>query len=553
MRRKVLFLISFASSVACLPALSLFTMAGNTRAVHSAALLGVVVLSYTVMGYLSCGFKLTPRIISSVIFCFAFAVLMMDLSTRTVESEIMFPLLVLVLDMLLVMRVDTRFTVGFVVFVVCWLAVLQMERVLRLGLFDLPGLVPQEGDDGRRKLLAEYSACEFPPCKKHIGRAATDFCGSALVFLVDFIATRGFARAVLKEQASMSNTINTVQDIASLLAGYDVEKVAELLEEHEDDLPEGIITALRTLEGNLRGYKAYLPKTCLPLAADTESDSSDSSSSFRESVKSAPLFSTLTRLSDLGLSPAKATLLTINVKETARLLEESVEAFGQLFSALLTQTLDATSTRRGMVDVFIGDRIHCSFNTSLRCASHATSALHVSAMILRTVENHINIGVATGNVLRGDMGCDVMRRFSMIGSLVTDVNAMERAGRAFGCDVLCNRLCFSDTELEHDMRLVPFVFRVGRYGDEQIAAEFVPKDGSGSEPTEEEWMYAIGRNTWGNYNTAVQLYLKDGNVASALAAAGDKATELRTALAAVKERCLSTTVGFETAVLPVNI
>ena len=47
----------------------------------------------------------------------------------------------------------------------------------------------------------------------------------------------------------MERTINAVQEIASLLAGYDVEQVAELLATHEHELPEGMTTALRSLGG----------------------------------------------------------------------------------------------------------------------------------------------------------------------------------------------------------------------------------------------------------------------------------------------------------------
>ena len=108
-----------------------------------------------------------------------------------------------------------------------------------------------------------------------------------------------------------------------------------------------------------------------------------------------------------------------------------------------------------MVDVFAGDRIHCSFNViKAGVQTHATSALHTATLLLRRGGDYLVIvlrtwAMATGNVLRGDMGCEVMRRFSMVGALVRDVQGMERAGRMLGCDVLCNRLCFSDAECEH--------------------------------------------------------------------------------------------------------
>ena len=131
---------------------------------------------------------------------------------------------------------------------------------------------------------------------------------------------------------------------------------------------------------------------------------------------------------------------------------------------------------RGMVDVFIGDRVHCSFNTSRQCANHATSALHAATMLLQGLKlSQVNIGVATGKVLRGDMGCEVMRRFSMVGTLVRDVHGMERAGRILGCDVLCNRMCFSDAECEHEMRLIPCKVEVSATSDTpEVVAELLP-------------------------------------------------------------------------------
>ena len=85
----------------------------------------------------------------------------------------------------------------------------------------------------------------------------------------------------------MKCTINTVQEIAMLLAGYDVEKVAELLEEHGGELPEGMTTALRKLEQNLRVYKAYLPQTCLPYEDECDDGSAVPSTSGEASTETS--------------------------------------------------------------------------------------------------------------------------------------------------------------------------------------------------------------------------------------------------------------------------
>ena len=476
-----------------------------------------------------CRVPLTTRVVVGTLYMVTCGMLMWDFNSRTSSSS-QWPVLVLVIDMLLVMQVSTRYSLGLVCVIVMWLLLLGVEEGFRFGLFDIPGLPPQRGKYGRLDLFEEKVVCKTLPCP--VAFPSLNLTAAVCVFVIDFIVTRGFAREVLKEQASMERTINTVQEIASLLARYDVEKVAELLEEHEHELPVGMTVALRALEKNLRSYKAYLPLTCLLVDEDSEvecsehgsveQDRSEQTVSSVSSSTNASLPAASVRHVALGLASVKATLLTVNIKDTLRLVEQDSAHFSSFFTTLLLKTLKATDAHRGMVDVFIGDRVHCSFNTSRQCANHATSALHTATMLFRGLKlSQVNIGVATGKVLRGDMGCEVMRRFSMVGTLVRDVHGMERAGRILGCDVLCNRMCFSDAECEHEMRLIPCKVEVSATSDTpEVVAELL-LDMARSSIAEEEWMYQIGKNKkWENYNTTVQKYLKGDVSAVAVEEAG---------------------------------
>ena len=482
------------------------------------ALLGFSLIVCAVL----CRVPLTTRVVVGTLYMVTCGMLMWDLNARTL-SLVQWPLLVLIIDMLLVMRVPTRYSLGLVCLVIFWLLLLGVEEGFRFGLFDIPGMPAQGGEYGRRYYLEEKFVCETLPCPTAF--PSLSLTSAVCVFVIDFIMTRGFAREVLKEQASMERTINAVQEIASLLARYDVEKVAVLLEEHEHELPQGMTVALRALEKNLRSYKAYLPRTCLLVDEPAEgsedecSSDTDSTVSHHSSVSGR---SVNVRNVSFVLSSVKATLLTVNIKDTLRLVEQDSAHFSSFFTTLLLKTLKATDAHRGMVDVFIGDRVHCSFNTSRQCANHATSALHTATMLFRGLKlSQVNIGVATGKVLRGDMGCEVMRRFSMVGTLVRDVHGMERAGRILGCDVLCNRLCFSDAECEHELRLIPCKVEVSATSDtpEVVAELLLDMDellnmAASGHPVE-EWMYQIGKNSeWENYNTTVRKYLK-GDVSAA--------------------------------------
>ena len=126
------------------------------------------------------------------------------------------------------------------------------------------------------------------------------------------------------------------------------------------------------------------------------------------------------------------------------------------------------------------------------------------------------------------MGCDVMRRFSMVGTLVRDVHGMERAGRMLGCDVVCNRMCFSDAECEHNLRLLPCKVEVARDCEPEVVAELVSKEVAVATVVD-EWMYQIGgKKHWEDYNTVVRGYLRgeirDTDVAKAWVEAGGSGT-----------------------------
>ena len=479
-----------------------------------------------------CRVPLTTRVVVGTLYLITCGILMWDLSARTIFRQA-WPLFVLIIDMLLVMQVPKVYSLGLVSFIIMWLLLLGVEESFRFGLFELPGLPEKEGEYGRLYYLKEKFVCETLPCP--VGFPSPPLLTAVTVFVIDFLVTRGFAHEVLKEQASMERTINAVQEIASLLAGYDVEKVAELLEEHEHELPEGMTVALRALEKNLRSYKAYLPLTCLLVDEDsevertehvstegTEQDCAEQTASSESGSTNGALPAASARHVALGLTSVKATLLTVNIKDTLRLVEQDSAHFSSFFTTLLLKTLQATESYRGMVDVFVGDRVHCSFNTSRQCANHATSALHTATMLLQDSKlSQVNIGVASGKVLRGDMGCEVMRRFSMVGTLVRDVHGMERAGRILGCDVLCNRMCFSDAECEHEMRLIPCKVEVSATSDTpEVVAELLPGNEEAEHETE-EWMYQIGKNSaWENYNTTVRKYLKGDVSAAAVEEAG---------------------------------
>ena len=484
-----------------------------------------------------CKRPVTTRLVVAFVSLLSTATFLHDVALRTVGLQMWFPLILMV-DLFLVMQTPQIYTRVLVVMTVIWTLICSVEDSFRFGLYDMPGLIPQEerAKDFRTKVDCDAYPCRvsFPPNSLFIG-----LC----VFVIDFLVTRKFAEDLIKEQASMGRTISVVQEIATLLGGYDVERVAGLLEAHEGTLPREMSDALRRLEQNLRMYKAYLPQTCLPFddndtglrcpsrfssdsLSGTISASGSTCTSHGVDTTASTLFRTLESARPLGLSTVSATLMTL-VLDTPLMAEGCGDRFSDLFTSVMMKTLSAVEKHRGMVDVFVGHRVHCSFNASRLLASHVVSALGAVSMLVRDLSNaasSLHAAVATGKMYRGDMGCAVMRRFSMVGALVCDVHSLECAGRLLKCAVMCNRTCFVDAEQTHPLRLLPFKVELDADSEAQLVAELLVEDGNCEVAAPQEWMYELGaKGKWEDYNTAVRGFLM-GNVSSS-------------DLAAVAERC----------------
>eukprot|EP01063_Lacrimia_lanifica_P003519 TRINITY_DN11889_c0_g4_i1.p1 TRINITY_DN11889_c0_g4~~TRINITY_DN11889_c0_g4_i1.p1 ORF type:complete len:692 (+),score=151.00 TRINITY_DN11889_c0_g4_i1:64-2076(+) len=139
-----------------------------------------------------------------------------------------------------------------------WLILIEAELTWRFGILDMPGSLPHE--DRRERLC-----CERPPCGDgDFTRYLLSNCGPKVAVLVmDFHLTRGFADQVLEEKDAMLHAAMVTEQVASSLASYDLDAAESHLSDHVDKLRPDLITPLRRILENLRGYRPYLPHELL--------------------------------------------------------------------------------------------------------------------------------------------------------------------------------------------------------------------------------------------------------------------------------------------------
>ena len=209
-----------------------------------------------------CGVRLTHNIVRAYVVVLGITIVSADISFRSVALLPIWPTFVLLADLSLVVGLGSRFATWLMGFTALWVIISVSETILRFGLFDLPGSAP---DWYRWEVIRGAVECTDPPCPVSPVKGMFEMEMSLIVLVVDFMATRGFAESAEREKAAMGRTIETVEAIARLLAGYDVDTVAEMLQEAEAEgrLPAAMHEALHRLEQNLRAYRSYLPAVLL--------------------------------------------------------------------------------------------------------------------------------------------------------------------------------------------------------------------------------------------------------------------------------------------------
>ena len=239
--RRVLWSVSVCLCIVCVYAYLVTGARGNPPLAMAGFIL-FVAPSSAIMLQCLCRLNITKRMMQVSVVLWAVAMGIVQIHNMGVALPPRWSVFVLVLDLVLLLQFSRSFSVCLVG-IVLWVAFLNLDLCFRFGLVDLPGTSSREY---RLERLRERYDCADPPCSTSLSMAVREVLATSFPLILDFLATRGFAEEAEKEQAAMARTIETVEAAAQLLAGYDVDTVAELLEAAEGRLPPAMHAALAT-------------------------------------------------------------------------------------------------------------------------------------------------------------------------------------------------------------------------------------------------------------------------------------------------------------------
>ena len=273
--------------------------------------------------------------------------------------------------------------------------------------------------------------------------------------------------------------------------GTQMSNVAHMrLEDVDTSAEKSFISEVRLMEHsfflmvlNLREYRNFLPQSVLVSHTD-QHDTRDngslhslSSSSFEEddmrrpresisddeatvSITSNPLVSAPTAVgfNTSGVRYKSISLAMLNIRHFRSMSRTMSQVqLVNMHSTYLENVIETARKRNGLVDEFTGDHVSAAFNALYTCDSHRVKsadfclAMRMSYPFQAVFEAgdtrfSVNAGVTSGRALCGNMGCQGMKKFTIVGGCASLLRVLERWGNVWEIGVLADQLIGQDAE-----------------------------------------------------------------------------------------------------------
>ncbi|KAJ9438686.1 hypothetical protein DIPPA_35861 [Diplonema papillatum] len=363
-----------------------------------------------------------------------------------------------------------------------WLAVQLVDPVFGVGLY--------AGSFGRLSSVA-VCACTEPPCRN--GRAAVaEFLQQVIVLTCAAVFARIQSPAA-QRKAELEAAVDKAAHLVDLASQFELEYMAGELAGAEAafSLPPPLCAALRKLHHTLELCEAMMPQCFIrhashdtlpvdkPGARDVSKRTPDHASvlvdSFSNHATSGRLSATNTTtqpalISEIpspvatALAQRSITLVVVNAKKLAEVLQTYPEQFQEVHRTLLSAFQAAVAESKGVIEAFNGDHGVASWNAGRSISKkHEVAALNAAIAFqkhpgpaARGVAT--NVSVASGTALCGLCGSfgaqEAMIRYNIVGPVYRWAMDLERMGRRWHVDVIADDAVHAEAKGTHLMRLL---------------------------------------------------------------------------------------------------
>ena len=282
--------------------------------------------------------------------------------------------------------------------------------------------------------------------------------------------------------------------------GKAMDQMVDNIKQFKNFMPQSLIHALEDASEE-QDNSASLVSRLTTGSCPTTTTSKTSSKSTRTSHALGKLASDATHV---GLAKKKVSLCLVNMAQMHTITEKgSDEALINLHSEYLTSVLGAFAAGRAIADTFAGDKVMGSFNAVRNCGGHVMYAAKVALELKRvSVANEkagkptMTCAIVTGACKVGNLGVTGMKKFTVIGSIVSWLHALERYGSAHGFSPVADNDVFDATLGQMSCMLMAAVEFPKRYH----SGTRVFVIASAMESGDDEWMYQLAQREAGDVN-----------------------------------------------------
>ena len=262
-----------------------------------------------------------------------------------------------------------------------------------------------------------------------------------------------------------------------------------------------------TMVANLVEYRNYMPQSVLVNESEEEEEPTESAESTRKSGTkggsgdSSRSESSMAHSSEVvqnqkallrveGMKKKKVSLAHMNVVSWHAFCKKRKDA--EVLSAhagVIERILTAVQHNKGVCDTFAGDKMLATFNAFVPKSSHSVScvkAAHEAATALGDVHT-ISYGCTTGEARVGNMGCNGMKKVSILSQSMSWVVVLERWNKKEKLNGVIDRNVSRETEGQVVLRCAGAV--LFEKFSEKVQTVFAVKGLCSSE--NEEWMYQL--------------------------------------------------------------
>ena len=303
------------------------------------------------------------------------------------------------------------------------------------------------------------------------------------------VFTRYITSPLLKLGSEMASV--AVMDLEAVDTGRAVSQLSEV----------GVMQrSFVTMVANLVEYRNYMPQSVLVNDSDKEGSVKESS---RETMSQSGMSQTKTNATSAetmqaqkallrveGMKKKKVSLAHMNVVSWHAFCKKHKDA--EVLSAhagVIERILTAVQHNKGVCDTFAGDKMLATFNAFVPKPSHSVScvkAAHEAATALGDVHT-ISYGCTTGEARVGNMGCNGMKKVSILSQSMSWVVVLERWNKKHNLPGVIDRNVSRETEGQVVLRCAGAVLY--EKFSEKVQTVFAVKGLCSSE--NEEWMYQL--------------------------------------------------------------